>query len=222
MSIPFFRYLLWTLRLDFVIGFIAFTAFVLLRSEPLASTQLVYGRPVFEPLVFAMSWVGLFVGLRVFCDPGGVTVWLDSRGMTRRTRFQTRLMTGLFVLTLVLLWTSFLIATGLRQVVQQTLGSPWFPMVRWHELRVVWGMAFYAVVPFSLVIFLLAAARSEDSHYPNVWAILAGATALFVSWACLSQASLTHASLVLTAGVLPLSCLIGAGMLSTISEQHSS
>lgn len=221
MSIPFFRYLVWALRLEFIFGLIALTAYVLFRSEVLASPHLQFRRPVEEPLIWAMSCVGLYVGLRVFCDSGGVAVWLEARGMTRRTQFQTRLATGLFVLSLALLWTAFLIATGLRQAVQQAMGSPWFPMVRWHELRVVSGMALHAIVPFSLVIFLLAAARSEDSHYPRVWATIAGGSTFFVSWSCLSQLH-SIAAIVVAAVVLPLSCFIVAGALSVISEQHAS
>ncbi|MDA1229805.1 MAG: hypothetical protein O2856_03435, partial [Planctomycetota bacterium] len=172
--------------------------------------------------VLAMTLIGMFLGLRVFHDPAGVDVWLQSRGVTRRIRCQTRMLTGVFVLAAMVLWSAVLMATGIRQAVQLTFESPWFPMVRWHELRLIPQMAVYAFVPFCVVTLLLMASRTEDSLYPRAWTIFAAVSGLFISFCCLPFVLHSSLTMLLVAGVLPLGCLVVAVVLAVISEQHAS
>jgi hypothetical protein len=222
VSLPFCRYLLWTMRLDLIVGFIGMSMVVLLKSELLGTIQLARGPMASEPLVLAMTLVGMLVGLRVFHDPVGVAVWLNSRGITRRICFQTRLLTGLLVLALMVLWPAVLMATGIRQAVQLSFESPWFPMVRWYELTVIPQMALYAFVPFSIVTLLLMASRTEDSLFPGVWTIASGISGLIISWCCLPFAQQSSPLMLLVAVIMPLGCLAVAVVLAVISEQHVS
>lgn len=222
MNLPFFRYLLRAMRLDLALGFIGMSLVVLLKSELLGPGRTVQALMPSEPLVLAMPFIGVLMTLRVFHDPAGVDVWLKSRGITRRIRFQTRMLTGLFVLAVLVLWPAVLMATGIRQAVQLAFESPWFPMVRWYELTVIPQMTLYAFVPFCVVTLLLMASRTEDSLYPRAWTIVAGVSGLFISFCCLPFVLQSNLLMLLVAVVLPLGCLIVATALAVISEQHAS
>lgn len=223
MSLPFLRYLLWAMRLELWVGLIAMTLAVLLKAELSAPIKMAQARVSSEPLVGLMMLVGTYIGLRVFSDPAGVGVWLTSRGLTPRVRCQTRLLAGAMVLSVMVLWPAVLMVTGIRQAVQVTVfASPWFPMVRWHELTVIPQMALYGFVPFGVVTLMLMSSRTEDDLNPAAWTFVSGISGLLISACCLPFAMHSVPIMMLLGVTLPGVSLALAVAMSVISEQHVS
>ncbi|MEZ6125866.1 MAG: hypothetical protein R3C49_22290 [Planctomycetaceae bacterium] len=222
MNLTFCRYLLWTMRTELIVGCVGMTLLVLLRSEPFLSWRVGNVRLMADSFALLMTAIGIAVSLRVFHDPPGVSVWLQARGMTRRTICQTRFLTGLLVLAALLAWLGILMSTGIRQAVQLSFDSPWFPMVRWHELKVIPQLALCAALPFSAVTLLLTASRTDDSLYPGGWTTISAIAGLLVSFLAIEWIVHSSSMGTVVAVLLLLSGLAVAVALSAISEQHAS
>jgi hypothetical protein len=173
MSLPLIRYLLSAMKLEFAALLVLLTAVALLQRDPMTTMEVSYEEQTTQFLTYLLGVLGLLLPVRIFCNPVGVAVWLSSRGLTRRQQFLSRLTTGLIVVALSFAWVAMLQAFGIRQLVQQSFGSPWFPMVRWNELFELPGFAHYACLPFFVTTLVLTATMSSQSLYPAFRAVLA-------------------------------------------------
>lgn len=182
MSVPLIRYLLSAMKLELLILAALLTAATLLQSDPMSATQPDRGEgQATQFLTFVLVPLGLLLPVRIFCNSAGVSVWLSSRGLTRRQQFVSRLITGMIVVAGAFLWVGLLQILGIRLFVQQSFGSPWFPMVRWHEVGELPGFAHYVCVPFFLTTLILTATMSRPSLFPVfriVLAVIAAVTVL--------------------------------------------
>lgn len=124
------KYLWHTLRVILLISLAVLTGAVLLWSKPLASAVVLEGRGMFGVLSSLMFLYGILVAAVVFYEPAGVGVWLSSRGVTRQSVFMTRCVVGCLALCAATVWCGLLMALGIRQIVQQQLGSPYFRSIR--------------------------------------------------------------------------------------------
>ena len=216
MSVPFIRYLLSAMKLELLALSVLLTAIALLQSDPMSATQ----PPSYEDrttqfLVYLFVPLGLLLPVRIFCNPAGVSVWLSSRGLTRRQQFLSRLTTGLIVVAGSFVWIWLLQILGVRLFVQQSFGSPWFPMVRWQEVTELPGFAHYVCFPFFLTTLVLTATMSRQSLFPVfriVLAVIAASIALGVFF-------VPHPWFWITWPIMALFSVVACG-LWTQSEQH--
>ncbi len=221
MSKPFIRYLFWLLKLDLVIAFAALTAIFLLHSTPMTASLIVKTRPELDVPVIVMSLFGLVIAFRVFYDVGGTHTWLATRGLTRRQEFQSRILAGVAMIGLLVAWSGFLQISGLRQLVQQAMGSPWFPMVRWYETAVLPLMLIWGLVPFSFLSLMLSAVGTRGSNQNGLWIVLSVVATLIVHWQL--QSAYEWASMPLwTVIALTLVSILIATNLASISERQAS
>ena len=183
MSISFIRFqlrsarLLWLSMLSLVAGV------AILKSEPLMPYIQSSNRhnSYFELMHFIMVLVGLSAGWQVHFESSGVSVWLGTRGLTRRTEYLSRCATGLLIISSCVGLVALLITLGIRQGIQQSMNSPWYPMVRWLELRCLPGMIVHSLVPFGFVSFFLACSRTRDWLPDSARVVLAFVAAVPIS-----------------------------------------
>lgn len=174
MSWPLIRYLLSAMKLELLALLVLLTAVALLQQDPMTTNlTLDYEDQATQFLTYLLMVLGLLLPVRIFCNPVGVAVWLSSRGLTRRQQFVSRLTAGLIVIAISFVWVAILQAFGIRQFVQQSFGSPWFPMVRWSELLELPGFAHYVCLPFFVTTLVLTATMSSQSLYPAFRVVLA-------------------------------------------------
>ena len=168
MSFPLTRFLVSRMKLELVLVVVVFAAVTLLQPDPIRSRLSLDGQFEFNQWLFLlMSLVGIFLPTRICNDSPGVAVWLQSRGLSRRQQFLSRFAVGVFVLLGLTLLISLLAISGLRQVVQNATGSPWFPMVRWYEVGQVLGIFLWGWIPYAFT-FLAVTAVQNGSAYPNL------------------------------------------------------
>ncbi|MEP3479568.1 MAG: hypothetical protein ABJZ55_10000 [Fuerstiella sp.] len=212
------KYLWYTLRGTFFVSLAVLTVTVLLWSKPLASAVVLEGRGTSNVLFPLMFLYGLFVAGIVFRESVGVGVWLSCRGVTRQSIFKTRCWVGFLALCAATVWCGLLMAIGLRQFVQLQLGSPFFPMVRWYELRVLPDLFVCAVIPFSLAIAFTMAVRSRVTNAGQFWyrhaLVVGGAVALPL----LVSAPFSRIVAVVFAWLVPLVCYVFAILLARENE----
>ncbi len=127
----------------------------LLLPAPLGSIATGANLTVLFPLAAIVT--GLVVSQMLFGSTDATRAWTLSRGMTRRTVFVTRCVCGLSVILLGSLCIFALIAAGLRQQVQQSSGSMWYPMIRWYELHVVRQYLLTGILTYCVSLFLCCA-----------------------------------------------------------------
>ncbi|MFO0978890.1 MAG: hypothetical protein U0996_20950 [Planctomycetaceae bacterium] len=167
MSVPLIRYLLSAMKLELLILFALLAVITLLQRDPVTMYETYdYEEQTTQFLMYLFILAGLFLPVRIFCNPVGVAVWLSSRGLTRRQQFVSRMTTGLIVIALSFVWVAVLQAFGIRQFVQQSFGSPWFPMVRWNELAELPRFAPFVCFPFFVTTLVLTATMSSQSLFP--------------------------------------------------------
>ena len=187
MSLPFIRYQLSAMKLELLTLGVLLTAVALLQPDPMTTMQpLRYEDQTTQFLTYLLVPLGLLLPVRIFCNSAGVSVWLSSRGLTRRQQFLSRLASGLIVVALSFLWVGLLQALGIRQFAQQSFGSPWFPMVRWQEVSELSGFARYICIPFFVTTLVLAATLSRQSLIPAFRIVLAVVAASIVLGALLA------------------------------------
>lgn len=174
MSLPFIRYLLSAMKLELLSLAVLLAAVALLQRDPMTATQAGhYEDQTTQFLIYILIPLGLLLPVRIFCNSAGVTVWLSSRGLTRRQQFVSRLASGLIVVALSFVWVGMLQALGISLLVQQSFGSPWFSMVRWQEVSELPGFARYVCIPFFVTTLVLTATMSKQSMFPAFRIVLA-------------------------------------------------
>jgi len=220
MSMPLIRYLLSAMKLEILALFGLLTAIALLQQDPMTTyATFDYEERTTQFLTYLFVVLGLLLPVRIFCNPVGVAVWLSSRGLTRRQQFVSRLTAGLIVIALSFVWVAVLQAIGIRQFVQQSFGSPWFPMVRWNEVAELPRFALYVCLPFFVTTFVLTATMSSQSLFPAFRITLAViASALVVT---MFAAPYRWTSVAWAAWPAMAFCAVMACGLWTQSEHHS-
>lgn len=174
MSWPLIRYLSAQMKQEFLALCVVLAAITLLQPDPMTSDQsLCYEQQTTQFLTWLFTGLGLLLPVRVFVNPVGVAVWFSSRGLTRRQQFVSRLAAGLIVIALSFVWVGVLQIAGIRQLVQLSFGSPWFPMVRWYEVLELSGFIPYACLPYFVTTLVLTAAMSGKSLFPAFRVVLA-------------------------------------------------
>lgn len=199
-------------------------ALALLKTEPLRPQIRLYasGRSFMEPILIVMYFVGLIVGWRVHSERSGESVWLGSRGLTRRQEYLSRCGTDLLVIASCVAVVAILIVTGLRQGVQQALDSPWYPMVRWLELRCLPAMALYAILPFGLVSLMLGCVRTDAWMASALGSILAMLAASALSWLAFVITAREGAEFGWVLWLIASVCLVLSTCLHSVSEEYAS
>jgi len=121
--------------------------------------------------LFVMAAVqgGLLAGL-IFHDKGGSQPFMFTRPFSRRRLFLIRWFVGFGFQLLTLLGVFLILTSGLRCWIQLKMGSPYYPMVKWYELEVLWGMAlcslfFYQFFMFFYVRMILVSGYKEQTFY---------------------------------------------------------
>ena len=120
--------------------------YVLVVDRPLGTDELYVG------LLAAVQ--GMMLALGLFSEHGGTQSFLWSRPMTRRRLFLHRWGLGLAFQGLTLAALFLLLAGGVRSTLHVWRGNPYFPMVRWFELTVLWPVAVYSLFAYQLTLFL--------------------------------------------------------------------
>lgn len=216
MSLPFIRYLLSAMKLELLTLAVLLSAVALLQRDPMTATQAAhYEDQTTQFLIYLLIPLGLLLPVRIFCNSAGVAVWLSSRGLTRRQQYVSRLASGLIVVALSFVWVGLLQALGIRLLVQQSFGSPWFPMVRWQEVSELPGFVRYVCVPFFITTLVLTATMSRQSLFPAFRIVLAVIAAFVVLSVLLNPHRWTMIPWQITAV-----CAVVACGLWTQSEQH--
>ncbi|MBL8809841.1 MAG: hypothetical protein JNM43_06650 [Planctomycetaceae bacterium] len=220
MSLPLIRYLLTAMKLEILTLLGVLTAIALLQQDPITAFETYdYEEQTTQFLTYLFVALGLLLPTRIFCNPVGVGVWLSSRGLTRRQQFVSRLTTGLIVIALSFVWVAVLQTFGIRQFVQQSFGSPWFPMVRWNELAELPHFAPYVCFPFFVTTLVLTATMSSQSLFPTFRITLAVIASAFV--VTMFVAPLRWTSVAWAAWPAMAFCAVMACVLWTQSEHHS-
>lgn len=220
MSLPLIRYLLSAMKLEILalIGLLA--AIALLQRDPMTTYETyAYEEQSTQFLTYLFAVLGLLLPVRVFCNPVGVSVWLSSRGLTRQQQFVSRLTAGMIVIALSFVWVAVLQSFGIRQFVQQSFGSPWFPMVRWNEVAELPRFAPYVCFPFCVTTLVLTATMTSQSLFPSfriALAVIASALVVTVLVAPSRWTSIAWATWPAMAF-----CAVMACGLWTQSEHHS-
>lgn len=97
---------------------------------------------------------GCLLAWLIFRDPGSTAEFLFSRPLLRKRLFLTRWGLGMGLQLLTILAVTFVLSAGLRSGFQERIGSPYYPMVRWLELDVLWSLALLSLVAYQLQVFL--------------------------------------------------------------------
>lgn len=212
------KYLWHILRGTFLGSLAVLTAAVLLWNKPLASAVVLEGRAAFDALPGLMFFCGLLIAAVVFREPVGVGVWLSSRGVTRQSVFVTRLAVGLLAICAATAWCTLLITLGARQFVQLQLGSPYFPMVRWYELRVLPDLFLSAFTPFCFAVAFVTSVQSRLASQGGALFSFAVATAGTAALPILISASLSQTVVLLFSWLVPCLCFGLASVLASRTE----
>jgi hypothetical protein len=217
MSLPLIRYLLSAMKLELLALLVLLATVALLQQDPMTTNQTFdYEDQTTQFLTYLLVVLGLLLPVRIFCNPVGVAVWLSSRGLTRRQQFVSRLTTGLIVVAFSFAWVAMLQAFGIRQLVQQSFGSPWFPMVRWNEVLELPSFARYVCLPFFVTTLVLTSTMSSQSLYPAFRVVLAVIASVVVVTVFLAPHPWTWVAW----PVMALCAVVACG-LWTQSEHHS-
>jgi hypothetical protein len=98
--------------------------------------------------------LGIVLAGRIFEDPAGTQPFTFSLPVSRSRLFLCRWALGLILQAGALLVLAALLAGGVRQAVQVgALDSPWYPMVRYYELTVLWPFALASLLAYQGVLF---------------------------------------------------------------------
>ncbi len=144
------------LKITVLPAFLAVAATLFLPA-PLTLDQ--YGGHYYQVVYGGLAILtAIAVSVNVLADSAGVDTWVLTRGLTRRTLFQTRWVSGVFALMIVQACIAVVMLTGLRQLVQTAMGNgAWYPMVRTGELNVLrdftlTGLATYCAAGFFICV----------------------------------------------------------------------
>jgi len=126
--------------------------YALLRSAPFRSIDLM-------PVLLGAG-LGATLAGRLFGDTRGTEAFVFSLPLSRARLFWYRWLLGLACQGLTLLALLGLLALGARQAVQTGLfRSPWYPMVRWYELSVLWPVGLGSLLAYQVVGYVMSRKR---------------------------------------------------------------
>jgi hypothetical protein len=133
-----------------IYGFAAVGVFATLIEHPGVLS------PHHPALAFTGAFLGGLLAYSLFTDAPGTRAFLFSRPFTRRRLFLVRWGTGMVLIAVLLLAAATCLDVGLRQWAQVSMvNSPWYPMVRWHELSSLWSLACGTLLAYGATMWLL-------------------------------------------------------------------
>ena len=156
-------YWLYTASLLVLFGYILF------RSQP---------HGVHDMALWVISILhGYVIGARIFHDNSRTQAFVFTLPLTKTRLFSYRLMFGIILLTISTSIILVLLASGMRNVLQQDLSSPYFPYVMWYELRVLIPVIFYSFFGFAFGMYTMIDAQlfmylKNFKNYPNIFKFL--------------------------------------------------
>jgi len=127
-------------------------AYVLLKLDPLRFFD--------TPIAALAALLGFFLAWRSFADYGNVRAFLFSRAFTPTRFFMVRWLFGIGTILAVGIIIAILLASGIRQGVQQVLfANGWFPWVRFEELHVLMCYFFTALFVYHTTMYFMLTNR---------------------------------------------------------------
>jgi hypothetical protein len=145
-------------------GYITFvlvlSVYLLFRQRPLDSTDTI--------VIAAGLLQGLYLAWRIFKDPRSTQSFIFSRPFSRNRLFWNRWGLGLTLQMVTLLIVLILIASGARNFIHKS-NLPYYPMVQWYELSVLWPLAIVSLTAFQIQMFLMLRARTLQTASLPKW-----------------------------------------------------
>ena len=145
-------------------GYITFvlviSAYLLFRQKPLESTDTI--------VIAAGLLQGLYLAWRIFKDPGSTQSFIFSRPFSRNRLFWNRWGLGITLQMVTLLIVLILVASGARSFIHKS-NLPYYPMVQWYELSVLWPLAIFSLTAFQIQMFLMLRARTLQTASLPKW-----------------------------------------------------
>ena len=125
--------------------------FILFYNRPLAISNFV---------ITAIAVIqGGVLAWWIFDEPGDTGSFIFSRPLSRRRLFMMRWTLGISLQLLTGALVFLLIASGLRSGVQIGMGSPYYPMVKWFELEILWSVCLFSLLGYGVQMFLKLRSR---------------------------------------------------------------
>ncbi len=112
-----------------------------------ASLLVLFGYILFRPsphgfldliLVFIAFVHGALIGGKIFYDKRCTQAFIFTLPLTKARLFVYRFIYGILLITISIFIILVLLASGMRNVLQQSLDSLYFPYVIWYEFRVLY------------------------------------------------------------------------------------
>jgi len=145
-------------------GYITFvlviSAYLLFWQRPLGSTDTI--------VIAAGLLQGLYLAWRIFKDPGSTQSFIFSRPFSRNRLFWNRWGLGITLQMVTLLIVLILVASGARNFIHKS-NLPYYPMVQWYELSVLWPLAIVSLTAFQIQMFLMLRARTLQTASRPKW-----------------------------------------------------
>jgi hypothetical protein len=155
-----------------LVGYVPFVAvllaYLLLRRKPLESMDTI--------AIAAGLIQGCYLGWRIFSDPGATQSFIFSRPFSRSRIFLQRWCLGIALQMVTLLLVFVLVASGVRAYVHQD--SPYYPMVQWYELSVLWPIGLVSLIAYEIQMFLMLRGWILRRTRPAQWGATAGYASL--------------------------------------------
>jgi ABC-2 family transporter len=142
--------------LVYALSLLVLFGYILFRSSP-------HGFFDWVLVLMAIAHGGV-IGGRIFYDNNRTQAFIFSLPFTKRRLFLYRFISGILLISISILIVLVLLASGMRNVLQQDLGSPYFPYVMWYELRVLFPFMFYTFLGFTFGMFSMIEAQLLKSN----------------------------------------------------------
>ncbi len=140
-------------------------AYVLARPTPLGSGDIIAaGGGLLQ---------GWFVAWRIFGDRDSTRAFVFSRSFGRSRLFWHRWALGMALQGLTLLLVLGTIAIGARSWLHH-YNSPWYPMVKWYDLNVLWPIAILGLIAFNVQMFMMLRGLIGKSSHRSCRQVIAG------------------------------------------------
>jgi len=147
-------------------------AYVLARPTPFSS-----GDSIATGLGLLGGW---FVAWRIFGDRDSTRAFVFSRSFGRKRLFWHRWALGMALQLLTLLLVFCTIAIGARSWLHH-FNSPWYPMVKWYDLNVLWPIAVFGLIAFNIQMFMMLRGFILTSSHRSRRRVIAGRVAAVIS-----------------------------------------
>ncbi len=146
-------------------------AYVLGRPTPLGSGDVIAaGGGLLQ---------GWFVAWRIFGDRDSTQAFVFSRSFGRKRLFWHRWVLGMALQLLTLLLVFCTITFGARSYLHH-FNSPWYPMVKWYDLNVLWPVALFGLVAFNVQMFMMLRGLIGKSSHRSRRQVIAGRVAAVI------------------------------------------